>query len=160
MNPRIKLSVELHHLNEYLVRKALQEADAKTLDERPMDRANSFAWILGHITASRFILGKQLGLKNEYKWAELYNAESDVRDTEAHPSIDQLKEAYDEICAALNSRFEKLSDADLDGEPPFKPPGIEESVAGMISVMAFHEAYHVGQFAYLQRLHGGEKLVG
>jgi uncharacterized damage-inducible protein DinB len=160
MNPRIKLSVELYHLNEYLTLKALKEADAGSLDTRPLDKANSFAWIFGHITGSRFQIGKQLGLKNEFKWTELYNMRADVKEPDAYPSIDELKEAFGEICAALKGRFEELTDADLDGEPPFKIPGIEESMAGTISFMAFHEAYHVGQLAYVQRLNGGEQLVG
>jgi hypothetical protein len=160
MNPRIKLSVELYTLNEYLALKALKEAKPETLDDRPLDKANSFAWIFGHITGSRFQVAKMIGLDKEFKWGDLYDMGAGVKDAAAYPSLDDLTGAYKEISAALNSRFEELTDADLDGEPAFKIPGIEESAAGMISFMAFHESYHIGQLAYLQRLHGGEKLVG
>jgi uncharacterized damage-inducible protein DinB len=160
MNQRIKLSCELYNLNENLALKALTEAKPETLDVRPMDRANSIAWIFVHITGSRFLLGKHLGLKNEFKWAELYNAKDGLAEAGAYPSIDELKEAYGEITSALNSRFEELTDADLDAASPFNVPGVEESIAGAIAALAFHESYHVGQMAYALRLHGGDQLVG
>jgi uncharacterized damage-inducible protein DinB len=160
MNPRIKLSVELYTLNEHLALKALGEAKPETLDDRPLDKANSFAWIFGHITGSRFQVARMIGLDKEFPWGDVYNMGTEVKSSDSYPSVDKLKAAYEEISAALKERFEELTDADLDGEPAFKIPGIEESTAGMLSFMAFHEAYHVGQLAYIQRLHGGKGLVG
>jgi hypothetical protein len=160
MNLRIKLSAELYTVNRALALKALNEATPATLEVRPMDKANSFAWVFGHITGSRFQIGKLIGLMSEFPWTELYNAARDVRETDVYPSIDKLKSAYEEIGDRLNERFEELTEVDLDGASVLKIQGVEKSVAGMISAFAFHEAYHVGQLAYIQRLHGGEKLVG
>jgi uncharacterized damage-inducible protein DinB len=160
MNTRIKLSAELYNLNEVLALKALNEATPATLEVRPMDKANSFAWVFGHIVNSRFHIAKAIGLDEKASFDELYSMGSDVRGADAYPSVDELKTAYADITGRLKARLEKLTDSDLDGAPAFKVPGIEESVAGLISFMAFHEAYHIGQLAYIQRLHGGPKLVG
>ena len=46
------------------------------------------------------------------------------------------------------------------GEPPYSIPGIEKTTAGTLAFLSLHESYHVGQLAYILRLHGREKLVG
>ena len=160
MNQRIKLSVELHKFNEYLTLKALGELDSEHLYERPLDRCNSFYWVIGHIVWTRYELAKALGLEETLPGGDLFEIGAEIRDPEVYPPFEELTAAYTDICAKLNTKFEVLTDAELDGTPPFKIPGIEESIAGIVSFLSFHESYHVGQLAYILRIHGGKQLVG
>jgi len=160
MNPRIKLVTELYEVSERLALKALNAVKTEDLYERPLDKANSFHWVFGHITASRYGLAKYIGMTESVPWEKLYEYGADVHDRSAYPTIDEIKTAFLEITKKLKARFETLTEKDLAGEPPFAIPGLEKSVAGILAFMSFHESYHVGQLAYLQRLHGGEKLVG
>lgn len=160
MSPRLELVSQLYNVTEQLALKALKEAKPETLNIRPNDKANSLAWVFGHIVASRLGIAKTLGIDESRDWDKLYDFGAEVKEPEAYPSIDELKETFADINAKLKARFEEMTDDDLKGEPAFKIPGIEESPAGIVAFMSLHESYHVGQLGYIQRLHGGEKLVG
>ena len=160
MIPRIKLIAELYDVSGRLALKALNEMKPDDLAARPLDKANSFQWVFGHITASRYGLAQTLGLEEKVSWEKLYEFGAELQDQTAYPSIDEIKAALDHITKKLKQRFESITEQELAGEPPFTIPGTEKSIAGNLAFLSLHESYHVGQLAYLLRLHGREKLVG
>ncbi len=160
MIPRIKLIVDLYGVSERLALKALGEMKPEDLYERPIDKANSFHWVFGHIASSRYGLARALGLKESVVWGELYDYGSDVYDVSKYPTIEEIHTAFIDITKKLKARFETLTDEDLAVEPPFTIPGIEKNAAGTLSFLSLHESYHVGQLAYILRLHGRDKLTG
>lgn len=160
MIPRIKLVTELYAVSERLALKALGEMKPEDLFVRPDDKANSFHWVFGHITSSRFGLAKALGLNDDVAWGKLYDMGADVYDASTYPPFEEIHAAFLDISKKLKARFETLTEADLAVEPPFSIPGIEKSTAGTLAFLSLHESYHVGQLAYILRLHGRAKLVG
>jgi uncharacterized damage-inducible protein DinB len=160
MNPRIKLIVDLYNVNQGLALKSLGQAKPENLHVRPLDKGNSVYWVFAHITAYRYTLAKALGLDESFTWSEMFKFGSEPLDPAGYPSIDEIKSAFLDISEKLKKRFETVSEADLTKDPLFTIPGIEESFAGTLAFLSLHESYHVGQLAYLQRLHGGEKLIG
>jgi uncharacterized damage-inducible protein DinB len=160
MNPRIKYVVNLYNVNQALTMKALGDAKDTDLNDRPHDKANSFAWTFGHITASRFGLAQAFGLNVEFDPNKLYERGAEITDQSAYPTVDEIKTAFDDISEKLQTLFEGLNDADLDGEPPFTVPGVEETAGGVLAFLSLHESYHVGQLAYINRLHDATQLVG
>jgi hypothetical protein len=97
MNPRIKLVVNQYNVNRALVLKALEMADGTDLSDRPMDKANSFAWVFGHITASRFTLVKGFGMDVEFDPNKLYEFGAEIEDQSAYPRLDEIKTAFEDI---------------------------------------------------------------
>jgi hypothetical protein len=160
MNPQLKPIVDLYNVNTNLYLKALDMAEEKDLFDRPMGKANSLLWVAGHLAASRFTVANMLGLKVEFPKAELFNYGSEPTDSSAYPTIEEIVLAWNDISEKLMDQFEKVSDDVLAGKPPYDVPGVEKTVAGMVAFMQLHESYHVGQLAYINRLHGGDKLVG
>lgn len=160
MIPRIKLIAELYDVSERLALKALSEMKPDDLYSRPIDQANSFHWVFGHITASRYGLAKTLGLAESVSWEKLYDRGAELQDQTAYASIDEIKSALVHITKKLQQRFESITEQELTVEPPFSIPGTEKSIAGNLAFLSLHESYHVGQLAYILRLHGREKLVG
>jgi uncharacterized damage-inducible protein DinB len=59
------------------------------------------------------------------------------------------------------ARLATITDEELSGAPSFtvKVDGADETVGGIVSFVALHEAYHIGQLAYVTRLLGGERLI-
>jgi len=125
-----------------------------------MEHGNSFLFVAGHITAYRHSVAALLGVKEEWPHQALFARGAEVKDPSAYPSLDEIKTAFDSISAKINKRFLEVTEADLSGPAPFKMPGLEETAGGIVAFLAMHEAYHVGQLAYILRLHGGERLVG
>ena len=160
MNPRIKLIVDLYNVNQALALKSLGQTKPENLHLRTLDKGNSVYWVFAHITVSRYTLAKALGMEEGVVWGGMFDFGSEPQDPAGYPSIDEIKAAFLDISDKLKKRFETVTEADLAIEPPFTIPGIEKSAAGTLAFMSLHESYHVGQLAYLQRLQGGDKLVG
>ena len=160
MNLQLKPIADLYNVNTNLFLKALDMADEKDLFDRPLGKANSLHWVAGHLTASRFTVANMLGLKAEFPKAALFNFGVEPQDPSDYPTIEEIVLAWNDISEKIEDQFKKVSDDVLAGKPPFEVPGVEKTVAGMITFLQLHESYHVGQMAYINRLHGGDKLVG
>ena len=65
--------------------------------------------------------------------------------------MDQLLAIWKETTAALIARFEALNGEQLSVESPCSFPVPDKTIRGAIGFMAYHEAYHVGQMAYLRK---------
>ena len=160
MNSQLKPIADLYNVSTNLFLKALDMAEEKDLFDRPLGKANSLLWVAGHLTASRFTVAKMLGLKAEFPKAELFNFGVEPQDASVYPTIEDIVLAWSDISEKIKDQFEKVGDDVLAGKPPFEVPGVEKTVAGMVAFLQWHESYHVGQMAYINRLHGGDKLVG
>lgn len=160
MNQQLKPIVDLYNINTNLFLKALDMAEEKDIFDRPLDKANSLHWVAGHLTASRFTVAKMLGLEIEFPKAELFDNGAEPQDPSVYPTIKEIVLGWSDISEKLEILFERANDDILAGKPPFEVPGVEKTVAGMVAFLQLHESYHVGQMAYINRLHGGERLVG
>jgi len=160
MIARIKLVTELYTLSEWMALRAFGGMKPEDMSVRPNDKANSFHWVFGHITASRYSLAKTLGLNENVTWGKLFDRGEEVHDASAYPSIDEIHAAFSDISLKLKGRLETLTEADLEVEPPYVITGIEKSTAGIMAFLSLHESYHVGQLAYILKLHGRTSLVG
>ncbi len=160
MNPQLKPIVDLYNVNTNLFLKALDMAEEKDLFDRPLGKANSLHWVAGHLTATRFTIAKMLGLEVEFPKAQLFDYGAEPQEPSTYPTIDEIVLGWNDISEKLKDQFEKVGDDVLAGKPPFEVPGVDKTVGGMVAFLQLHESYHVGQLAYINRLHGGEKLVG
>jgi uncharacterized damage-inducible protein DinB len=77
-----------------------------------------------------------------------------------YPELDDILRVWKEATAQLEQRFEELSDAQLSAEAPRNFPVPDKTIRGAINFLAYHEAYHVGQLAYIRKWLGKQSLVG
>ena len=160
MHPKMVHIAGLYQVTQRLFDKASDEIKPEDVSVRPSDRGNSFLFVAGHITAYRYSVAALLGLKAEWPHKSLFERGAEIKDAAAYPSFEEIKKTFDDITLKINKRFDEVTEADLSGPAPFKMPGLEETSGGIVAFLAMHEAYHVGQLAYILRLHGGERLVG
>lgn len=160
MHPTLAPVVDLYQINTTLVPQALDGVKKADLATRPLDKANSIHWIVGHLATSRIGLGGMIGLDVEVPWTELFARGTEAGDSSAYPAIDEITDVWDHVSNGLLSRFGELSEDELLAPSPVKFPVSEETIRGVISFLSLHESYHVGQLAYLRRLLGYDQLVG
>ena len=60
--------------------------------------------------------------------------------------------------ARLKERMHGLTADEISGK--VQVPSFDGTVRGTIQLISFHDAYHIGQLAYLRRMPGLERLVG
>lgn len=160
MNPTMIHIANLYKVTQWLFDEAVKKVKPEDVPVRPQDRANSFLFVAGHMTWTRFSLAKFIGLNEEWPHMSLFEIGAEPKDASVYPPLAEIKQAFDAVSEKINARIPELTEADLAGQPPFKIPNVEESAGGIVSFLSMHEAYHVGQLAYILRLHGGEQLVG
>jgi uncharacterized damage-inducible protein DinB len=161
MVPRLEYTVDLYRINTGLFRRATELLDIKDIDHRPQETGNSFRFLTGHITLYRHSIAATMGLRVAFPWTELFDLGARPLEPSKYPSLDQLVEAFNLVTDQMMKRLDTIEDSELDRAPSFRVevPGAVNTVGGMVSFGALHEAYHIGQMAYLVRLLGGDRLI-
>ena len=77
-----------------------------------------------------------------------------------YPSPEEILLGWQEVSAHLKTALEGATDVVLSAPAPEKSPSFDGKVGGMVAFLAFHEAYHVGQAAYLRCWMGRSQIFG
>ena len=78
----------------------------------------------------------------------------------AYPPVEDVLDAWQDLCSTFPATLEAIP-ADALTKPVQQPsPSFDGMVGGMLSFLAMHESYHVGQFVYVRRLSGGDGVIG
>jgi hypothetical protein len=91
MNKELTHITAMYKITDALLNKSLGLIDEKHYHVRPNDTANSFLWVVGHITGSRYGVARELGVEEEYPYLELFNQKAEPQESSAYPSMDEIK---------------------------------------------------------------------
>ncbi len=158
MDPVIAAAAELFQVGGHLFPKSLEGLERGDLLRAPGD-ANPMIWLAGHLTYCRCAVSRFTGSNRELPWAELFGRYSKLADDSAYPSIDAVLAVWNEASAEIPERLKQLDEAALAAPAPSRMPVKDPSLRGAISFMAWHEAYHVGQMAYVRKWLGKGGLI-
>jgi len=127
---------------------------------QPNDCANCMKWIVGHLVWARSRAIALLGSQWERSWQAQFARGEKPCDPALYPAPAEMLAAWQEAADVLAAALETVSEERL-AEPVKQPsPSFDGKISGMVSFLAFHEAYHVGQAAYLRRWLGHDGPVG
>ena len=160
MDSRIASSVHQYGVSAYLFELALKGLSEEELLQSVGDDSNPMIWIVGHLTSTRSSLLNLLGHNHEVPWGGLFARGATIHDPSEYPPMEQMLATWKDTTTALMARFEALSDEELSAQSPRSFPVPDKTIRGAIGFMAYHEAYHVGQMAYLRKWLGKGSLVG
>jgi uncharacterized damage-inducible protein DinB len=84
-----------------------------------------------------------------------------LRDGADALDIAELKAMWDESAKRYDAGLTELDPGTLGDPAPFSPSGNpEETVGSLLSTIAFHQSYHVGQIGLLRRILGKPGVIG
>jgi hypothetical protein len=126
----------------------------------PTETSNPPLWIVGHLVWARSMALKLLGTKWERPWLPFFARGAKLPTGAECPSPEEVVLGWQEVSAELTAALEGATAEILAGAAPEKSPSFDGKVSGMVTFLAFHEAYHVGQAAYLRRWMGHGRIVG
>ena len=111
---------------------------------------SSIAYLVGHITSSRYGLIKSLGAATGNPCQELYGAGVGSKDGAAYPPIAELRAGWDQAAEKLHSALDAVTDeaAVAADEGGFPIP--DQTLRGRLTFIAWHETYHIGQIGVLR----------
>jgi uncharacterized damage-inducible protein DinB len=130
---------------------------------QPTPGGNCLNWILGHLVASydRILpaLGGEPVLSPEQKAVYARGGEPLDDPGKAVP-FEELQRAFEIAHARVIEGLGRLSEERLGEPAPFSPTdNPDETLGSLLSVIAFHQAYHAGQTGLARRLVGLEGAI-
>lgn len=150
---------DLHHL---LYNNVLQGFTDEETNQRLYDgtKMNHVKYLAGHLLNSQYALAQTAGLDVDVKWNELFAVmgRSTAKDDFPYPSIDEIKDEWNQLYEPTRSGLERLSDENLNKTPHSPFDQVAESKGELWTFINHHIAYHIGQIGILRRGFGKEPM--
>jgi hypothetical protein len=124
---------------------------------RPVDKANTIAWQIGHLVAGEQHMGKENLPGVQYPELPKGFAEQHSKDAAAADPSKGFKtkaeylDLFGKTRQATIAAVAKLSEADLDKPASGRMTQFFPTVGHMLGLMASHTLMHAGQFSVLRR---------
>jgi uncharacterized damage-inducible protein DinB len=129
---------------------------------QPCEASNHLMWVAGHILNIRSgVILRLLGNEPAGYWGDLFARGGKLVERSKYPAPQEIRDAWTKVSADLATAFSNVSEKTLAQPAPHSnAPNFDGTVGGLIAFFALHEAYHVGQLAYLRKFLGYSQLVG
>jgi hypothetical protein len=122
--------------------------------KRAESGVNNFVDTSCHLLGARFFLANMLGWEIGCSLAEALQQVKKVDELPELPTLAAVESAWKELSAGMEERFDELTDTLLNQESGQPFPVASKSRSGGALFLLSHEAYHIGQMAYLRRIFG------
>ena len=161
MNDRIVALNEQLSLNTRLFLTSLEGVDDAVARRRPGEKTNNnnMVFIALHLVDARSFLARYVGLDFQHPFKDLEDVASIEEMEERFPDIDEVRDVWRELSGRLAARFVDLTDKELLAPSEQDFPVDDGSVLGGIAFLLGHEAFHVGQLAFLRKYFGLEPMA-
>lgn len=132
----------------------LEGMDDEAAGFRINGSTNSAAFIAAHLVDSRAWAARMLGVDVPAPFGGTVAYGSSLDALESVPTLAESTAEWHAISPVLIGRLDALTPADLTAIPPTRFPIGDATVAGALTFLLHHEAYHIGQLALLRRAVG------
>jgi len=160
MDPRLTAIAATFAKNGQLVPATLAGVSDQHYRTIALSGTSPMAWIFGHITGSRYGVGRLLGSDEAYPFADRFRRGAAVGDPATMPSAAELRAAWRAIGETIAARCATVDPAVLDAAQPGPVPSFDGTVLGTLGFLALHESYHLGQLGLLRKAFGYPGLAG
>jgi uncharacterized damage-inducible protein DinB len=146
--------VPLHNIlkiNTGLFTNCLDGIDDRHAAQRPNERTNNIVFIAAHLVEARYFLATQLQVAAPMPFDGKLSGAKTIADIDDFPSLGEVTASWDEISDKLSSRFETLTSEELGNTSEQTFPGDDRTMLGAIAFLLQHEAYHIGQLAFIRK---------
>lgn len=151
MEPQLAPLAAIFDLNTDLLLNCLDGLSDAEGRERLAGGGNSIIFLAAHLTDTRHFLAARMGQPVPNPMARYLAEARSIEDITEWPSLTEIRNAWCQVSAHLKSAFAAVSAADLARENAHRFPISDSSRLGMIAFLVQHDAYHVGQMAFLRR---------
>lgn len=114
-------------------------------------RTNSLAFIALHVVDVRHYALTYAGGRAENRFAALLAGVGNIDELRATPPLDEIRSTWSTVSAAIDARLGELDSTALAAVSPERFPVDDATIAGGLTFLLSHEAYHIGQLALLRK---------
>ena len=127
---------------------------------RPLTTSNNpLLWVAGHIVQTRAMVLQLLGLQVETGWGSLFHRGARLGDPKDYPAGHEVARMMRDISPRLQAALASVAEEQLNKPASYPIPGVK-TLADELAFFAMHDAYHVGQLAYVRKGLGYPGLAG
>ena len=145
--------------SDSFVLQALEGLTHEELWRRLTTFNNPLLWVAGHIVQCRAMVLQMLGEQADTGWGSLFDRGAKIGDPKNYPSGPEVARMMREISPRLHAAIAALQDEQLNRPASLPIPGIK-TLTDELAFFAMHDAYHVGQLAYVRKGLGYPGLAG
>jgi uncharacterized damage-inducible protein DinB len=156
----IATAAENNRFNSDFLIKMVQDLSPEEWLQRPNEKLNHIAWIVGHVIWARKAVLTRLGTEWSQPWLSSFARGVKCNDVATFPSPDTLMEGWREVSGVLATALDGASEEVLSQPSTQGPPSADGKISGVVNFLAIHETYHVGQASYLRSWMGHKGLMG
>ena len=142
---------------EHILSRLVADLSDADLLVRPVDKANTIAWQLGHLIVAEHSMGKQIPGAHYPELPAGFAEEHAMEKTTADPAKGgfckktEYVDLFNKTRAASIAAVGKLTDADLDKPTSGNMAKFVPTVASLVTLLANHTLMHAGQFSVTRR---------
>ncbi len=156
----IATAAENYRFNSRFLKQTVSDLSPEEWLKRPSENTNHIAWIVGHMAFCRSRVLHFMGTEWTQPALEIFGRGKKLMEDSAYPSPESLLSTWSEAGHAMAAALESVSE-DLLSKPATEgPPSLDGKVSGIVSFMAIHETYHLGQASYLRSWMGHKGVMG
>lgn len=154
MDPSLSGLTDILTLNARLFVNCLHDVTEQQLRAQPAPDVNTIGLLACHIIDARRYLLKLIDVDVPDPFGGRLERVQKVSDMTWYPTTGDLTTWWRDLAAKLEARLDALTPDDLARPVDMPFPTDDQSVRGAIAFLTQHEAYHIGQMAYVRRCVG------
>lgn len=144
----VATTLALHRL---LYHNALRGVSEQDLTRRPNRHTNHLLWIAGHVAHKRAAMAQCLG---QHVQSPLEVFDAVISDTAVYPSSGEVKGFFGAASYAIFIGLNAITPEGLAKPASTDMPINDATIAGKLDFLLDHEAYHIGQMAFVRKFLG------
>ena len=141
----------IFNLNTRLFVNALVGITEEQALERISDHNNPVNWLAAHTVGARYGVIALLGKPVANPYEGLFEKFKPFDASLDYGSLAKAKAEWKRVTVLLQSAFSGVTEEYLSAESPLKSPIGDFTNAGTMAFLAHHEAYQIGQIAFLKK---------
>jgi uncharacterized damage-inducible protein DinB len=151
-----------YDLHDVLFNNVIEDISDQESNQCTVEPLNSIKWIAGHLLWAQRSLVRIGGAQVEIPWTGHFLTLQGSTEEERKmpkgefPTIEQIRDKWNETTPVIRAGLADLSDAALDTVVEFRHPitPFDNTVAGLWAFINDHQSYHIGQIGILRRALG------
>jgi uncharacterized damage-inducible protein DinB len=161
MDTRVTALAEIFQLNTRLYANCLAGLNDETARARPSGKGamNSAAFIAAHLVDSRYWILSLMGGKETSPLKGCEGGFNNIEQVTSYPSLAETQKAWNDVGRTLHRQLDAVTPAQWDARHDLGFTMGDNSLFAILTFMAQHESYHLGQLGLLRKHAGLEAMA-
>ena len=161
-----KVLLAQYDLHNLLYNNVIADISEEEANKRVADPMNNIKWLAGHLLWAQGNLANIGGTKVSMQWRDHFHTKEGGTPEDFNapkselPTLEQIKNRWNEDAPVIRKGLENLPDAALDSVIQIPHPILpfDNTLAGLWAFLNHHQAYTIGQIGILRRGLGKEAM--